>query len=50
MPKKKKSPLEMTTDEAIRHLFHPRVVEELKRHVKEINEKASKPVKKKATK
>jgi hypothetical protein len=40
----------MTTDEAIKHLFHPKVVEELKRHVKELNEKGPTVVRKKATK
>ncbi len=34
MPKKKpaKHPHEMTTDEAVKHLFHPEVVKHLKRH------------------
>jgi hypothetical protein len=32
----------MTTDEAIKHLFHPKLVKELKRHVEELNAKASK--------
>lgn len=39
MPSKKpqapKEPTEMTTDEAIRHLFHPEVVEHAKRHARE---------------
>ena len=40
MPSKKtpqtpKHPTEMTTDEAIRHLFHPKVVEHAKRHARE---------------
>ena len=42
MPKKK-HPRDMTTDEAIRHLFHPKVV----KHVKGIIEKVNaKPIKK----
>jgi len=40
----------MTTDEAIKHLFHPEVVKELKRHVAEVNSKAPKSKGKKATK
>ena len=50
MPPKKKHPSEMTTDEAIRHLFHPKVVTALKKHVMELNDKASNKVKKGATK
>jgi hypothetical protein len=42
MPSKKpqapKQPTEMTTDEAIRHLFHPDVVEHAKRHAREAEE------------
>jgi hypothetical protein len=30
-----KRPDEMTTDEAIAHLFHPKVVEHAKRHARE---------------
>ena len=34
MPKKsKKHPKHMTTDEAMKHLFHPRVVNHMKKHV-----------------
>jgi len=43
----KKHPKDMTNDEAIRHLFHPKVV----KHVKAIVEKENaKPPKKGATK
>lgn len=31
MPKKKKHPHEMTTEELVRHVFHPKVVAHLKR-------------------
>jgi hypothetical protein len=33
MAPKKKHPKEMTTDEAVKHLFHPKVVEHLKKNV-----------------
>jgi hypothetical protein len=50
MAKTQKHFSKMTTDEAIKCLFHPKVVEELKRHVSEINAKAPKATRKKATK
>jgi hypothetical protein len=31
--KKQKHPKNMTTDEAVKHLFHPKVVKHLKKHV-----------------
>jgi hypothetical protein len=31
MPKKPKHPREMTTEEAVKHLFHPEVLKHLKR-------------------
>ena len=31
MPKKKKHPRHMTTEEAMKHLFHPNVVKHVKR-------------------
>ncbi len=34
MPKKKKHPKHMTTDEAVKHLFHPHVVKHVKKHAK----------------
>lgn len=34
MPKKKKHPMEMTDEEALKHLFHPEIVKAVKRHVK----------------
>jgi hypothetical protein len=39
---KPKYPKDMTTDEAIKHLFHPEVVKEAKRHVEELNRKPKK--------
>ncbi|MFL6437040.1 MAG: hypothetical protein ACJ71Q_05625 [Terriglobales bacterium] len=41
-PKKRKSskhPKDMTTDEAIKHVFHPKIAKALKKHVDEHNEK-----------
>jgi hypothetical protein len=34
MPKKKKHPMEMTDEEALRHLFHPEIVKAVKTHLK----------------
>ncbi len=46
MKKKSKKHLKnMTTDEAISHVFHPDALNHLKKHVEEIHEK-KKPVKK----
>jgi len=33
MPKKKKHPSEMTDEEALKHIFHPKIVKAVKRHV-----------------
>jgi precorrin-6B methylase 1 len=49
MTKPQKHPKEMTTDEAIRHLFHPKVVKGMKRHVKELDAKSDRKPKKGAT-
>jgi hypothetical protein len=38
MAKTQKHPTKMTTGEAIEHLFHPKVVEGLKEHVRQIDE------------
>jgi hypothetical protein len=35
MPKKKKHAMEMTDEEALKHLFHPEIVKAVKRHVKD---------------
>ncbi|HET7055805.1 MAG TPA: hypothetical protein VFI12_05045 [Thermomicrobiales bacterium] len=46
MPSKKpqtpKRPADMTTDEAIAHLFHPKVVEHAKRHARAAEKPATK--------
>ena len=34
MKKKKKHPKDMTTEEAVKHLFHPKVVKHLKKAAK----------------
>jgi hypothetical protein len=45
-PSQKKHPREMTTDEALNHLFHPKIVA----HVKEIVAKSYETKEKKSTK
>ena len=40
MPSKVKHPREMTTDEAVNHLFHPKVVQ----HLKDQKDEAKKPL------
>jgi hypothetical protein len=44
-PQKPKPAREMTTDEAIRHLFHPEVIEHAKRHATEPPRKKGDPPK-----
>jgi hypothetical protein len=39
MRKKVKHPKDMTTDEAIAHVFHPQALKHLKKHIEEINNK-----------
>ena len=34
MPKKKKHPMEMTDEEALKHLFHPKIVKAVQKHAK----------------
>ena len=47
MPRKKKHPKDMTSEELLKHLFHPKIV----KHVKEIVKKHNaKPKKRAATK
>ncbi|MFI5333511.1 MAG: hypothetical protein ACHQVS_05430 [Candidatus Babeliales bacterium] len=46
MKKVKKHPKDMTTDEAISHLFHPDALKILKKHVEELSEEKKKPIKK----
>jgi hypothetical protein len=43
-PKKKAQ--ELTTEEAVKRLFHPKVVTHAKRHVREADERAMRPKKK----
>jgi hypothetical protein len=44
MPTKKKHPMHMTDEEALRHLFHPEIVKAVKKHVKaQSKRKKSKP-------
>jgi hypothetical protein len=40
--KSKKHPKDMTTDEAIKHIFHPEIVKHLKRHAKTHGQKPTK--------
>jgi len=45
-PKKrkwKKHPKDMTTDEAIKHVFHPKIAKALKKHIDEHNQTTTKP-------
>jgi len=46
MKKKRKHATEMTTDEAISHIFHPKVLEHLKKHIEKLSEKKKKPINK----
>jgi hypothetical protein len=42
----KKHPRDMTNEEAIRHLFHPKVVKHVKEIIEQVNAKPSKkPIK-----
>jgi len=38
----KKHPKEMTTEEAIRHVFHPKIVKHLKREAEKLNHEPTK--------
>jgi hypothetical protein len=40
--KLKKHPMEMTDEEALRHLFHPKIVRAIKKHLKEQDEREKK--------
>jgi hypothetical protein len=42
-PKSKKHPKDMTTEEAINHVFHPKIVKVLKQKVEEANRASTKP-------
>jgi len=39
--KSKKHPKDMTTEEAIRHVFHPKIVKHLKKHVEILNREST---------
>jgi hypothetical protein len=41
--KKTKHPKDMTTEEAVAHLFTPKGVEAIKRHVEKLSEEKKKP-------
>jgi hypothetical protein len=40
--KLKKHPMEMTDEEALKHLFHPKIVRAVKKHLKEQEAKVGK--------
>jgi hypothetical protein len=41
--KLKKHPMEMTDEEALKHLFHPKIVRAVKKHLKEQESVSGKP-------
>ncbi len=43
-----KHPKDMTTDEAIAHIFHPKALEHLKKHVESLSDKKPLLVKRKS--
>jgi len=42
MPKKKKHPMEMTDEEALKHIFHPEIAKAVRKHLR-TQEKKGKP-------
>jgi len=46
MPKKKKHPMEMTDEEALRHIFHPEIAKAVRKHLKDETKPRPKPKKK----
>jgi hypothetical protein len=44
--KKAKHPKDMTSDELLASVFHPKAVKHIKEHVKKLNEEKERPVKK----
>jgi hypothetical protein len=44
MPKSKKHPIEMTSDELAAHVFHPKLLKAVKKHIEQLNAPKS-PVK-----
>jgi hypothetical protein len=47
MPRKKKHPMHMTDEEALKHLFHPEIVKAVRKHVKGQNNRRRNSVSKK---
>ena len=43
MPKKQKHPMEMTDEEALKHVFHPKIAKAVGKHVKGQKRKGKKP-------
>jgi hypothetical protein len=37
MPKKKKRPIDMTSEELAKHVFHPKLLKHVKRHVAKLD-------------
>ena len=50
MPRKKlkKHPMEMTDEEALKHIFHPKIVHAVKKHLKEHEQDGKSQSRKKA--
>jgi hypothetical protein len=46
MPRKKKHPTEMTTEELAKDLFHPKVLSAAKKHIRELSDEKPKRTKK----
>jgi hypothetical protein len=42
MPKKEKHPKDMTTEEAMRRLWHPKALKEIKKHVAKLDSRSTK--------
>ena len=42
MPKKKKHAMQMTDEEALKHLFHPEIAKAVRKHVKDQTKKTAK--------
>jgi hypothetical protein len=43
MPRKKKHPMEMTDDEALKHIFHPKIAKAVRKHLKGQSDLKPKP-------
>ncbi|MGD0275196.1 MAG: hypothetical protein ABSB79_03905 [Syntrophales bacterium] len=46
MKKKIKHPKDMTNDELLEHVFHPKVIKHIKKHIKDLNTNKEKRIKK----